>query len=692
MNLPHLNLKEEELALFEDAMRKEWLITNGLGGYASSTVLGMNTGKYHGLLVAALHPPGDRTVCLAKLDEELIVNSKVYSFGTNEFRGAVYPEGYKFLKTFSINPFPKYVYAAVQVDLEKTVFMSRDKNAVVVKYRVLNRNGFDVKIRVTPLVTCRHFHSVVDRSRNPLIFSQYRSGSREVQLIFDVPKANIAIRGSKGEFFERPNWIDRLLYHEEVMRGESAIDDCYQPGYFEISVSANSETKFALITAGNKTSQENAEVLNEIGDTMPSVERVLKRELEQRSNLLESFYSSHTVLPMTEWLSWILLAADTFVVKNSEKRDSVIAGYHWFEPWGRDTFISLPGLTLVTGRFQNAKNVLSQFNKFCRQGLIPNFLQDNSGEASYNTVDATLWFVNAVLQYLKYTIDFDFVQTELWESLKDIVESHIKGTLFNIHMDNDGLLAHGPRLTWMDAEIDGVAVTPRAGKAVEIQALWYNTLRIAQLFAKRFGEKNLTETYSSLADKVQESFNTKFWNPERNCLFDVLNEAGNGDASSRPNQVIAAALDFPVLNRIKHTQIVDFVEREFLTPCGLRTLARSDPRYKGVYSGDRRSRDQAYHNGSVWPWLLGPFVTAFLKAKGPTSENRSCSLNFVQSLFKQQIAVKGLGTISEVFDGDEPHLPKGCVAQAWSVAEPLRTYVEDVMMVRPEHEREVLGV
>jgi predicted glycogen debranching enzyme len=514
-----------------------------------------------------------------------------------------------------------------------------------------------------------------------------------VQLTFDFPKATVTIRGTKGEFHEKPNWIERLLYHEEVMRGESAIDDCYQPGYFEITVSANSESKIALITTGNETNQENIEVLNEIGSTMPRLERALKRELEQRSNLLASFYASHATLPMTEWLSWILLAADTFIVRSLKKQESVIAGYHWFEPWGRDTFISLPGLMLVTGRYQNAKNVLSHFNAHCRHGLIPNFLQDNSGEASYNTVDATLWFVNAVLQYLKYTGDFKFVQTQLWETLKSIIESHIKGTLFDIHMDNDGLLAHGSRLTWMDAEIDGVAVTPRAGKAVEIQALWYNTLRIGQLLANKFEEKNLTETYATLAGKIQGSFNAKFWNGEGNCLFDVLKEAGDADASCRPNQVIAGALDFPVLNGTKNAQIVDIVEREFLTPCGLRTLARSDPRYKGVYAGDRRSRDQAYHNGAVWPWLLGPFVTAFLKAKDYKSENRSRALqSFVEPLFTQQVAVKGLGTISEIFDGDEPHLPKGCIAQAWSVAEPLRVYVEDVMMVRPEHEKEVLRV
>jgi predicted glycogen debranching enzyme len=474
------------------------------------------------------------------------------------------------------------------------------------------------------------------------------------------------------------------------MRGESSVDDCYQPGYFEITVPPKQEKVFTIAAAAGENGQQNAEALNSVGTRMSDAENLLSQELTQRQNLLTAFYGSHETIPVADWLSWILLAADTFMVKGVNNRESVIAGYHWYEVWGRDTLISLPGLMLVTFRFAEAQNTLSNFIEHCWQGLVPNFLIDKSGKPSYNTVDATLWYVNAVLQYLKYTGDFEFIKNQLWENLKEIVENHVKGTALGIHMDYDGLLAHGPRLTWMDAEVNREAITPRAGKAVEIQALWYNALRIAQLLAERFEEKNLAETYALLAAKVKSSFNEKFWNAEKNCLFDVVDEFG-ADASLRSNQVIVAALDFTMLDQNKNERIVDVVQRELLTPCGLRTLARSDPKYRGVYSGDRCIRDSAYHNGTVWPWLLGPFTKAFLKVKGCTAINREFTFkNFIAPLFTQQISQAGLGTINEIFDGDAPFTPRGCIAQAWSVAEPLRAYVEDVMQVRPKFEKEVL--
>jgi predicted glycogen debranching enzyme len=290
---------------------------------------------------------------------------------------------------------------------------------------------------------------------------------------------------------------------------------------------------------------------------------------------------------------------------------------------------------------------------------------------------------------LKYTGDFKFIRKQLWENLKAIVDSHERGTAFGIRVDSDGLLAHGARLTWMDAEVDGEAVTPRAGKAVEIQALWYNALKTMQLLASNFGEVNLAEKYAEMAFKARKSFNEKFWNRESGCLFDAVAASG-ADASLRPNQIVAVALDFTMLDKNKSEQVVNLVQRELVTPYGLRTLARSDSRYRGVYVGDRRSRDFAYHNGTVWPWLLGPFVTAFLK-KGHGEFMLEFALKiFLLPLFKQQIFEAGLGTLSEIFDGDAPHTARGCIAQAWSVAEPLRAYVEDVMRVRPKYESEVL--
>jgi predicted glycogen debranching enzyme len=392
-----------------------------------------------------------------------------------------------------------------------------------------------------------------------------------------------------------------------------------------------------------------------------------------------------------DWLSWVKLAADAFIVSNGNSQKSVIAGYHWYEPWGRDTFISLPGLMLATGRFSDAKNVISTFNAYCRQGLIPNFIGDKSGNPAYNTVDATLWYVNAVLQCLKYTGDFAFVQSHLWQNLKAIVENHVKGTEFNIHMDTDGLLAHGERLTWMDAKVNGQAITPRAGKAVEIQALWFNAVKTVQLLASRFGERQLAEECGALAERTKLSFAEKFWNEARECLFDVVGES-EVDVSLRPNQVIAVALDFQMLDHGKMRKILDTVQRELLTLCGLRTLEHSHPKYMGVYFGDRWTRDSAYHNGTVWSWLMGPFTSAYFKTKGHNQRSTEFASGLLTTFFQQRIAQAGLGTISEIFDGDEPHTPRGCIAQAWSIGEPLRAYIEDVLQVRPKFEREVLGL
>ncbi len=689
MKLPAINLTRDGLSSFDDAIEKEWLVTNGLGGYAASTVLGVNTRKYHGLLVAALHPPGDRTVCLEKLDEDVCVGSRIYRLGTNEFQDKMYPNGYRLLKELKIAPFPSYTYSVPSIEVKKTIFMPKGKNAVAVTYNVLNRGGAEAIIRVYPLLTCRHFHSVVERRRKPLNLRQQQNDG-EVEVDFEAPKATVTVRSTTGEFNENAAWIECLHYRKEASRGESSTDDCYQPGYFEVVVPHKREKDFAVVTAASENNSECHETLDYVGNTIYEVNAQLKFELAQRENQLKEFYKSRSEVPVSDWLKWILWATDAFTVKSTSSRKAVIAGYFWFETWGRDTFVSLPGLLLVTGRFDDARKILLDFMRHRKQGLIPNFVLDRSGKPVYNTVDATLWFVNAVLQFLKYTGDFEFVRQHLWEGLKEIIVRHEKGTVFGIELDNDCLLAHGPVLTWMDADVDGKAVTPRAGKAVEIQALWFNALKTMQLLAIKFEEARLADEYTEVALEAQESFNSKFWNENSGCLFDVLEPSGV-DASLRPNQIIAAALDFTMLNTEKSEKVVKVVQRELVTPFGLRTLARSDSRYKGMYIGDRLSRDSAYHNGTVWPWLLGPFITAFLKVKGQEELWLEYALkNYLLPLFREQIFNAGLGTLSEIYDGDEPHAPRGCVAQAWSVAEPLRAYVEDVVRLRPKYEKKVL--
>lgn len=690
MKLPSIIFNSKILSQFDDAVQKEWIVANGLGGYASSTVLGINTRKYHGLLVAAFHPPGDRRVCLAKLDGEVHIGNDTYPLGANEFHDGVFPQGHRSLKEFSLSPFPKYVYFVQNVKVEKTIFMPFEKNAVVALYDILNKSGSDIKIRIFPLVNWRHFHSVTDKWKIPWEFVQGRD-EKKSDISFGTPESALIMKATNGHYHADGKWVERIYYREEAMRGESCLDDCYQLGFFEVDVKAGRNGNFAVIAVGDENELEAHKVLAEIPDTTNDIGELLKLEMRRRENFLANFYREHENVSVSDWLNWVILATDMFIVEGiNDVRKSVIAGYHWFESWGRDAFISLPGLLLVTGRFEDAKKVFLTFKKHFQQGLIPNFISDQLAPSAYNSVDATLWFVNAVLQYLKYTSDFAFVQEQLWETLKAIVENYVKGTIFNICISDDGLLSCDSQLTWMDAAVDGQPVTPRAGKAVEVQALWYNTLKIMELLAGGFKEIIGVEKYSQMAEKARKSFVEKFWDSEKSYLFDVVSEHSKDD-SLRPNQIIAVALDFSMLDDSRNEKVVDLVHRELSTPYGLRTLTRNDSKYVGVYSGDRRSRDKAYHNGTVWPWLQGPFTTAFLKTKGYADYRREYALeNFILPLFTEQIFKVGLGTISEILDGEQPHTPRGCISQAWSVAEPLRAYVEDVMQIRPKYEKEIL--
>ena len=689
MKLPSLTFPKEALWHFGEVIGKEWLITNGLGSYASSTVPGINTRKYHSLLVAALNPPGNRTVCLSKLDEDVIVENKVIRLGSNEFRDSVYPDGYQLIEQFSINPFPTYTYDLGGVGVKKTVFMPKNMNAIVVTYQIANKINSDVKVKIFPLLTCRYFHTVVDSAKTPWNFNQ-TSNNAQFQTTFQQPQATILCRISDGDFKEGINLVNRLYYRDEAMRGETNLDDCFQPGYFELQIPSQTEKEFAVTAAISASSQEAKTSLDSIGNTIDAIKQTLQKEIGRKEDLLADFYRLHPDVHMNDWLNWILLAADSFIVKNSAERKVVIAGYHWFESWGRDTFISLPGLTLVTGRFSIAKDILQNFIQFCQAGLIPNLVGDRSGVPLYNTVDGTLWYIYAVLQYLKYTGDFGFVKDELWESLQAIVEYHKRGTLFGIHVDDDGLLMHGAGLTWMDAKVGAQEITPRSGKAVEIQALWFNALRTMEKLAQRFKQKDSAAIYASMADQASLSFNKKFWNAQKNCLFDAV-DTNDADASIRPNQIFAVSLDFPMLEKEKSQKVVDIVSQELATPYGLRTLSLNDPKFVGKCFGDARSRDAAYHNGIIWPWLLGPYVTAYLKVNDYTVDARRLAMeNLILPLFAVGIHQGGLGTVNEIYDCDPPNEPRGCISQAWSIAEPLRAYLEDILQVKPKNSKEIL--
>jgi predicted glycogen debranching enzyme len=683
MNLPKITLSKEQLADFDDALQKEWLITNGLGGYASSTILGLHTRKYHGTLVAAFKPPGERTVCLSHLQEDIVVGEQTFRLGVNVFHDAIFPKGFEFLKEFSVSPFPEFYYEVDGFSVKKTVFMPKKKNTSIALYTCTNKTEKNGKFHVYPMVTCRGYHDVIRHGKNNLPLKQEHR-DRELTISFEKPKGTFIIHSTNGSFVANPFWVENLHYREENARGEADTDDVYQPGYFEVDLKANTEEKFAIsATSGEDSTQTAIDFRG--GVTTELIEASLQAQLNDRSRFLGAFYKSHPTVPVSDWLNWILLASDSFVVQDIAEARSVIAGYFWFEAWGRDTFISLPGLMLITERVADAQYVLLNFKHHSRNGLIPNIILDSSGQPLYNTVDGTLWYINAILQYLKYTGDFGFVKAHLWETLQSIMTYHQKGTDYDIHLDSDGLISHGSRLTWMDAAIRGEAVTPRIGKAVEIQALWYNALKIMELLAKKYDEAALEEKYALMAEKTSVSFNNKFYDQATNSLYDII-EGPTVDLSLRPNQIIAVSLDYSMLKLERKLGVVNLVQKEFLTPVGLRTLSRSDPKYKGVYTGIMSERDQAYHNGAIWPWLLGPFITAYLKTKGYTLQNITfMQKQVLEPFFEAQIYQGGLGTISEIFDGEPPHLPRGCIAQAWSVAEPLRAYIEDILQVKPRY-------
>jgi len=692
-SLPKMTIGSNELSDLDKALKTEWLVTNGLGGYASSTVLGINTRKYHGLLVAAFYPPVDRRVLLVKLDEEIHVDNKVYFLGANELRdGGFKPEGYRYLVGFSLAPFPTFTYKMdEEIQLKKTVFMPHEKNATITMYEVSNSSKDTPVISISPLVNSRHFHSVTEKDRAPS-FSQ-RQFNGGVTLQSSTGHTALTLVSTNGRYRTgQSEWIE-TYFRVDSSRGESSLDNIYKSGAFEFTVAPKKNARFSIVAAGGKNEDEALRILSTVYKDSQSIDAPFDAELKRRKELLKAFQKRYSGVQVEDWLKWLILATDTFIVqRQSTKTKSVVAGYHWFEDWGRDSLITLPGLTLVTGRFDDARQILLTFQRYCNEGIVPNRFPDSAGDKPvYNTVDATLWYIDAVLQYLKYTNDFGFVREELWTTLESIIENHVKGTRFNISLDEDGLVSHGPQLTWMDAAPGGKPVTPREGKAVEIQALWYNSLKTMQLLAAHFGETEKAREYLAMAEKARKSFVEKFWNPEKNCLLDVVIGSERGDLSLRPNQIIAISLDFTMLDNVKANLIVDTVQKRLWGVYGLKTLSADNPRYMGRYQGDWTQRDTAYHNGTVWPWLLGPFVKAFLKLRNHETEWRSFAFtNFLQPLFQEEIFRAGLGTMSEIFDGDPPHEPNGCIAQAWSVAEPLRAYVEDILLKRPPYEQQVL--
>ncbi|MEJ7849403.1 MAG: amylo-alpha-1,6-glucosidase [Pyrinomonadaceae bacterium] len=633
---------------FEISLVHEWLETNGIGGYASSTVSGAHSRRYHGLLTAATRPPLGRMVLLSKFEETLILDGKRFELSSNRYPGGIYPDGYKFLKNFRLDPFPVWTFEVNNVEFEKSVFMIYGENSTVCQWKIKSEiSNLKCEIELRPLLAFRDHHHL--RHEDADFKDDYETGQNLVSIApyAEMPTLYFA---HNAEFVEtQGHWYRNFEYAIERERGFDCHEDLFQPFSLRFHLAADARV---IVSTG----------LRSIDD----LEACEAAEIERRQEIVNIAGSTD------DFSSQLALAADQFIVSRGSG-NTVIAGYHWFSDWGRDTMIALNGLTLATNRPEIAKSILTEFSKHISEGMLPNRFPDAGETPEYNTVDASLWYFEAIRAYAAKTGDYDFVREVLFEKLTDIIDWHIRGTRYQIHVDTDGLLfAGGPgvQLTWMDAKVGDWVVTPRTGKAVEIQALWYNALCVMAELAERFGYPERQKTYVSMAETAKGSFNGQFWNDSDRCLFDVVN-GGNRDASVRPNQIFTVSLPHTMLNAEKARKVVNKVENDLLTPFGLRSLSPNDPRYVPIYIGSTLERDGSYHQGTVWGWLIGPFVEAYLKVNSNnlTARNRARE---IAGNFKKHMAEAMTGQVSEIFDGDPPHTPRGCAAQAWSVAELVR--------------------
>jgi predicted glycogen debranching enzyme len=644
------------------ATSREWLITNGIGGYCSSTVPCINTRRYHGILVSSQQPPVDRVVLVSRLSEILVINGKEYPLSTCINKDKIKsPAGYLHLEKFELSPLPTWYYQIRDIMLIKTLSMVNGQNTSLVTYKFLT-NKQNVTLKVRPHYLFRDFHG--NAYENPGITDCLQKLDNQLKIVPFSNAPELYIKWLKGEFVEEFKWHKDILLTMEEERGLPATEDDFSCGHFEFSSQFGS--------ASLLFSDQPIESYNPVD---------LKKKEEQRLEGIANSLSSDDYL-----LKKLLLAADQFIVNRaSTNNKTILAGYPWFSDWGRDSLIALPGLTLVTGRFEDAKSILKTFAEVIKHGLIPNCFSDKSTEASYNSVDASLWFFIAIYKFIEYTDDYNFVKNHLYSGMESIVEAFMEGTINNIKMDkNDGLINAGDentQLTWMDVKINDKAVTPRYGKAVEVNALWYNALRILAIFQEKF-EGN-SRRLTSLAKRVKVSYEKVFWNGHDGYLYDYVKPNGEVSASFRPNQVFAISLPFSLLAPNQEKQIIDQVFSKLYTSYGLRSLAPSEKEYEGFYTGDRERRDHCYHQGTVWGYLIGPFITAYLKANNYSMEAQLRASLMIDPFISHLEGEGCLGSVSEVFDGNMPHSPKGCFAQAWSVAELLRCYVEEIKGQKP---------
>jgi len=652
----------EICGVLDVAEQREWLVTNGIGGFASGTVSGNLTRRYHGLLVAALQPPVGRMQFVAKIDEVAHYDGADYALGTNRWAsGAIEPNGYVRIESFRLEgTTPVWRFAIGDALLEKRVWMRHDENTTYVQYALL-RGSQSMELELRTLINYRDFHSNTHAGDWRMKIDAVKNGLQIIAFEGAIP---FYLLSAGAEVEPRHDWCRDYFLPLEKYRGLDDREDYLLAAVFRTALQVN-------------------QTVNIVFSTNPSAaldgDAARAQNAERESDLLAQWTSADAPAASAApgWVRQLILAADQFVVKRDVPDDagdsdgkSIIAGYHWFGDWGRDTMIALPGLTLATGRADIAKKILWSFARYVDGGMLPNNFPDAGGHPEYNTVDAALWFFEAVRQYFATTQDTETL-ARLFPVMAQMIDAHVAGTRYQIHVDQaDGLLYAGEpgvQLTWMDAQVGEWVVTPRIGKPVEINALWFNALETMASLAPAV--KQSAEPFAKLAERVKQSF-AEFWNSSAGYCYDVIDAPGIGnDAALRPNQIFAVSLPQSPLPAEQQKAVVDICARRLVTSYGLRSLAQSEPGYQGRYGGDVRERDGAYHQGTVWGWLFGPFVLAHLRVYA----DRAAAMSFLEPLGKQ-IHSHGSGTLSEIFDGDAPFTPRGCIAQAWTVAEALRAW------------------
>lgn len=637
------------------ALNLEWLETNGRGGFASGTVAGANTRRYHAVLLITRQPPVDRFVLVNHLEEWVEFDGRVIPLSTNLYPGAVHPAGYAACSKFSSTPWPTWTFECGSVSIQRELVCVQGRDLVIVRWTLIGTDPRPAILRVRPMLSGRDSHRTHHENNTLSPSASTGQGWVSWQPYPDVP----AVRSiHSGTYHHDPDWYRRIQFPVERERGLDDEEDWWSPGEFRLDLASGATQ--SLVWTTERTEHVDTEAL-------------LTKEHARRDQLVRKAPASDP-LAVTLWR-----ATDAYLCQRGNGH-TVLAGYPWFMDWGRDTFMSLPGLCLVTGRYDLAWSIIAVGSAHVSEGMVPNRYSDRDDQPEYNTIDASLWFVHAVDRYHTYTQDDRRVRSIAWPAVTQILDGYRRGTRYDIHMDRDGLIAGGTsgvQVTWMDAKVGEWVVTPRHGKPVEVQALWMRALEAGTRLAERFGEPAYAARCRRERELAARSFRAKFWHEGGGYLYDVIDGPEGNDSSIRPNQIYPLALcrDVVPLDRARH--VLTVVSQHLLTPVGLRTLSPSDHRYHSRYEGSIRDRDGAYHQGTVWPFLLGPFITAWLNVHGRHSKTMTEARSFLEGL-ERHLDEACLGQMSEIFDGDAPHLPRGCPAQAWSVAEPLRALIEDL--------------